>query len=121
MVKDRSGERELDVPVALLRTQPNGSFIVVPPGSLSPDGEVELPLDLQPEDGNADDVLAELREAGTAGLMTTKVTGRGAEGQYRRKPLDRLLTSGQVVSCPEGRGTRWWATGSAPDDGVGPS
>jgi len=46
--------------------------------------------------------------------MTTDLTGRGAEGQYRRDALRRLLASGQAVERTEGRVRRLWARESAP-------
>ena len=46
--------------------------------------------------------------------MTTDLTGRGAEGQYRREALRRLVASGEAVERREGRGKRLWARESAP-------
>jgi hypothetical protein len=73
----------------------------------------------EPDDGAAAEaeVLADLVEAGDAGLTTTEVTGGGGEvGVRRRKARDRLADRGEVTSRADGKSTRWWASQFAPSD-----
>lgn len=112
VVKDRSGERELDVPVAYLRTTGEGGTFEVEPAARPSegDGEVDVPFDRMPGPPfEEEDVLRDLREAGTAGLMKTELTGRGAAGKIRRDALARLEKDGKAVVRPSGRGQRCYA------------
>jgi AAA domain len=59
-------------------------------------------------------VLADLTQAGVAGLKKTQVTGSGDAGQFRRAALDELLDEGLVIFRRDGKGQRWWASASAP-------
>jgi hypothetical protein len=54
-----------------------------------------------------DEVLDRLIRAGTAGLLTTEVTGRGRVGKLRREAMTRLEAAGQIVSKADGLGQRW--------------
>lgn len=62
----------------------------------------------------AEQVRQRLDAAGTSGLLTTDVTGRGREGQLRRQALTDLIVAGDAVSHEEGRATRYWLSSHAP-------
>ncbi|MCL4368261.1 MAG: AAA family ATPase [Actinobacteria bacterium] len=116
--KDRSGEREIGKPVATIRTRPAGSFYLGPVEQARK-GEVEMPLDMQPDDATEDYVLGRIEKAGRGGLMTSDVTGSGAVGQYRRQALATLEAAGRVVSLPAGRagrGKRYWTPENCPEE-----
>lgn len=109
--KDRSGEREIGKSVARLRTEPGGTFYLAPVEAPK-DGEIEVPLDQQPEGATEEEVYADLVAKGSAGALSTEVTGRGKRGKYRRAALSRLAEADRVVGIPvpgTAQGVRWWA------------
>jgi hypothetical protein len=106
-------------------TQPRMGAPAVPsqPVRLDPDGRLRIgqgepanaAIGYSASDTAAAEVLAELAEAGNAGLTTTQVTAGGGEvGVLRRMARDRLAKEGAIVSRHEGRSIRWWAAEFAP-------
>jgi AAA domain len=97
------------VPSSVVRLDPDGRLRMSAP-SETPGSPGQPPGKADEAEAEAE-VLADLVAAATAGLTTTEVTGGGGEvGVRRREARDRLVEAGKVVSRPDGRSTRWWAT-----------
>lgn len=67
-------------------------------------------------DWAAKQILSKLRAAGSEGMMTTALTGRGRVGGELRAALDILRRVGQVVARSDGLGQRWFLAESAPEN-----
>lgn len=92
--------------------------LVVPSGADSGGGDAEPAAgnaDQQASKADAEDrVRVKLREAGTAGLRKTEVTGSGRLAYLPREALARLVTRGEVIEQPEGQGVRYWLAEAVP-------